>query len=44
VKYGLGVLWTSLKFRMQKIGLAKFRLFDQGRTRLFHGYYHELRK
>jgi glycosyltransferase involved in cell wall biosynthesis len=44
VKYGLGVLWTSLKFRMQKIGLAKFRLFDAERTKLFHGYYHELRK
>ena len=44
VKYGLGVLWTSLKFRIQKMGLAKFSLFDAARTKLFHAYYHELRK
>jgi len=44
VKYGLGVLWTSLKFRMQKMGLAKFSLFDAQRTKPFHSYYHELRK
>jgi hypothetical protein len=31
VKYGLGVLWTSLKFRIQKMGLARFRLFDPER-------------
>jgi glycosyltransferase involved in cell wall biosynthesis len=28
VKYGLGVLWTSLRFRLQKLNLAKFRMFD----------------
>ncbi len=44
VKYGLGVLWTSLKFRMQKMGLGTFRIFDSERTRLFHAYYHELGK
>ena len=44
VKYGLGVLWTSLKFRMQKMGLGRFRVFDAERTRLFHAYYHELHK
>src|SRR6266480_1440612 len=44
VKYGLGVLWTSLKFRMQKMGLGMFRIFDSERTRLFHAYYHELGK
>src|SRR5437773_5099317 len=43
-KYGLGVLWTSLKFRMQKMGLGTFRIFDSERTRLFHAYYHELGK
>jgi hypothetical protein len=42
VRYGLGVLSTSLKFRMQKIGLGKFRLFDPERVKLLHGYYHEL--
>src|SRR5881394_3781680 len=44
LKYGLGVLWTSLKFRMQKMGLGTFRIFDSERTRLFHAYYHELGK
>lgn len=28
VKYGIGVLATSLKFRIQKMGLAKFKIFD----------------
>jgi len=44
VKYGLGVLWTSLKFRLQKTGLAKFRVFDSERSGLVHAYYHELHK
>src|SRR5207245_8374880 len=44
VRYGLGVLWTSLKFRMQKMGLAKFRMFDSERSGLVHAYYHELHK
>src|SRR6266516_2034803 len=42
VKYGLGVLLTSLKFRLQKMGLAKFRMFDSERTRLLRAYYQEL--
>jgi glycosyltransferase involved in cell wall biosynthesis len=29
VKYGLGVLLTSLKFRLQKMRLAMFRIFDK---------------
>ena len=28
VKYGLGVLWTSVCFRLQKWHLGKFRIFD----------------
>jgi hypothetical protein len=44
VKYGLGVLWTSLKFRVQKTGLAKFRVFDSERSGLVHAYYDELHK
>jgi glycosyltransferase involved in cell wall biosynthesis len=44
VKYGFGVLWTSLKFRMQKMGLARFRLFDSERTRPLRAYYEELSK
>ena len=26
--YGFGVLWTSLRFRLSRWGLARFRLFD----------------
>jgi hypothetical protein len=29
VQYGLGVLLTSLQFRLQKIGLAQFRIFSR---------------
>jgi glycosyltransferase involved in cell wall biosynthesis len=29
VKYGLGVLLTSVQFRLQKIGLAEFRIFNR---------------
>jgi glycosyltransferase involved in cell wall biosynthesis len=28
VKYGFAVLWTSLRFRLQKWSLGKFRIFD----------------
>jgi glycosyltransferase involved in cell wall biosynthesis len=42
VRYGLGVLLTSLKFRMQKMGLAKFRIFDAERTKLLPNYYEQL--
>jgi hypothetical protein len=28
VKYGLAVLWTSVRFRLQKWHLAKFRIFN----------------
>src|SRR5208282_750259 len=30
VKYGLGVLLTSVQFRLQKMGLARFRIFNRG--------------
>ena len=29
VKYGFGVLLTSLEFRLQKMGLGKFRIFNR---------------
>jgi len=29
VKYGLGVLWTSVRFRLQKMHIARFRIFDE---------------
>ena len=44
VRYGLGVLWTSLKFRMQKMGLAKFRMFDSDSAKLLPDYYEQLSK
>lgn len=28
VKYGFAVLWTSIRFRLQKSHIAKFRIFD----------------
>jgi len=37
VKYGLGVLSTSLEFALQKSGLARFRIFDAKGTRLLPG-------
>jgi len=37
VKYGLGVLATSLEFAMQKSGLMKFRIFDAAGRRLVSG-------
>ncbi len=44
VRYGLGVLWTSLKFRMQKMGLAKFRIFDSDSAKLLPDNYEQLSK
>ncbi len=29
MKYGLGVLLTSVQFRLQKIGLGRFRIFNR---------------
>jgi len=28
IRYGFGVLWTSLRFALQRTGLASFRMFD----------------
>jgi glycosyltransferase involved in cell wall biosynthesis len=30
--YGLGVLWVSLSYRLQKMGLAKFAIFNQPKS------------
>jgi glycosyltransferase involved in cell wall biosynthesis len=38
VKYGFGVLWTALRFRLQKLQGAKFRIFD-GAARGLGDYY-----
>ena len=40
VKYGFAVLWTSLRFRLQKWHLGKFRIFDrdaQGLRKYYQG-------
>lgn len=44
VKYGLGVLATSLKFRLQKMGLARFRIFDAHDTVFSTDYYEQVTK
>jgi glycosyltransferase involved in cell wall biosynthesis len=40
VTYGLGVLATSLKYRIQKTGLAHFKLFSTKGRKLDLRYYH----
>jgi glycosyltransferase involved in cell wall biosynthesis len=40
VKYGLGVLWTAVRFRLQKAGLASFKIFDN-RALGLHDYYQD---
>ena len=44
VKYGFGVLSTSLKFRLQRMRLLSFRIFDQNGSRLLPDYYQEMRR
>ena len=42
VRYGFGVLSTSLKFRLQRMRLASFRIFDPNGGRLLPDYYQEV--
>lgn len=42
VKYGIGVLMTSLVFRLQRMGLAHSRIFASVRERLEADYYREV--
>jgi glycosyltransferase involved in cell wall biosynthesis len=39
VKYGFGVLGTTMKCRLQKMGIAKFRLFSPAGRKLLSNYY-----
>jgi len=39
VKYGFGVLATTLKYRLQKLGIARFRLFNLAGRKLLLDYY-----
>ena len=42
VKYGFGVLGTSLQFRLQKMGLVDLRLFNRQGSRLVMDYYEQV--
>ena len=42
VNYGLGVLATSLSYRLQKMGLGSFRIFNAQGARLMADYYQEV--
>lgn len=41
VRYGLGVLATSFKFRFHRLGLMRARIFRQRGQKLFQDYYQE---
>ncbi len=42
LKYGLGCVLTSLKYRLQKMGLAKFRVFNENGRKLFEDSYYRM--
>jgi glycosyltransferase involved in cell wall biosynthesis len=42
VKYGFGVLATSLQFRLQRMGLASARIFNKAGSRLTLDYYQQV--
>jgi hypothetical protein len=42
VKRGLGVLATSLKFRLQKMRPVNIRIFNPHGQKLLTNYYHEV--
>lgn len=42
VIYGLGVLWTSVRFRLQKWGAFNFRIFSRSISPTVSGYYKEV--
>jgi hypothetical protein len=44
VKYGLGVLATSMKFRSQKMGLGQFRIFSSRDQACVADYYEQVTK
>ena len=39
VRYGLGVLKTSLKFRLQRMGISSFAMFNPRGAKVFPDYY-----
>jgi len=42
LKYGLGVVATSLKFRLQKMRLGRFRILDPAGRKLVDDYYRQV--
>ncbi|MGO8878322.1 MAG: glycosyltransferase family 2 protein [Desulfomonilaceae bacterium] len=42
VIYGFGVLWTATRFKLQKLGIGNFRIFDGSSSRPQRGYYSEV--
>lgn len=42
VKYGLGVVGTTLRFLLQRMGIVRFRLFNPSGKRLDQHYYSQL--
>jgi glycosyltransferase involved in cell wall biosynthesis len=43
VKYGLGVMLTSVEFRLQKMGLGRFRFLNPSGRKLMEDYYQEVK-
>ena len=43
-RYGIGVLVTSIKYRLHKMGWLKSRIFRRRGQKLFPGYYKEIAK
>jgi glycosyltransferase involved in cell wall biosynthesis len=44
VRYGFGVLATSMKFRLQRMGLGGFRIFKRSGRKLVFDYYERVAK
>lgn len=42
VTYGLGVLWTAVRFRLQKLGWARFRIFERSKGEHKINYYRQI--
>jgi glycosyltransferase involved in cell wall biosynthesis len=42
VVYGLGVIWTAVRFRLQTFGLARFAIFESSDSKAVHKYYSEI--
>ena len=42
VVYGLGVIWTAIRFRLQSLGLARFTIFENSNNKAVHKYYSEI--